>query len=127
MAISGEDIFDKFIKKQLKDDRLDTFKYTTMGTLMGSTRKEIEFIPDESYKTGPWLVHIIPCETNNGFERVYVCKACMAIGKNFLNNNICSFCGSKENEVIVAQWVKRPWYKRWFRKNKGHWESSDVD
>lgn len=87
---------------------------------------EPEFIPDESYKTGPWLTEIRPRDTSEGFEKVIVCKNCMTIGRYFLNDGICQFCGSNDYKRIIAQWNRTPWYKRWFTNNKGHWEAADV-
>lgn len=128
MAQGDKTLFDKYIKEMRDLSVFDTLK---TGTSVTFETESNQFIPDKSYETGPWLTHLVPKEKHNGYERVWVCKACMTIGHNFMNDNICSFCGSRETERIVAQWNNRPWYKRWFKRldknNHGEWEGTDVD
>lgn len=137
-------LFDKYVQEMqdtsvittagISKDALDALVLGTLKTgsnVEFSTDKE-PFIPDESYKTGPWLMHIIPSNKNKGYEKVYVCKDCMTIGIYFFNSNgnICKYCGSKEHSQIVARWINRPWYKRLFQRipklNYGHWEPKDA-
>lgn len=124
-------VFHEYTKDQIAKELMSKRDSLIMSAMSGDNisspaNPEPEFEPDESYKTGPWLTEIRPSDTNEGFEKVIVCKNCMTIGRFFLNDNICPFCGSNDYERIIAQWVRTPWYKRWFTNDKGCWEAADV-